>query len=192
MKRSEINRAFREATTCFEQNSWALPPEPHWDMTDFGLGRFWDSGLVLINLAEEPEYCEKLMFAVRNQVTPLHAHRMKKEDIVCRHGGLVIELWAGRPDAVEPGSPLSVKVNGRTRKVASGDMVRLSAGERITLTPGTYHAFWPESESCIIGEVSTSNDDTNDNFFVDPKIGRFPEIEEDEPGEITLISETTE
>ena len=161
-------------------------------MTDFGLGRFWGSGLVLINLAEEPEYCEKLMFAVRNQITPLHAHRMKKEDIVCRHGCLVIELWAGRPDAVEKGSPFKVNVNGQSRKVASGDTVRLSAGERITLTPGIFHAFWPESESCIIGEVSTANDDANDNFFVDPEIGRFPEIEEDEPAEITLISETTE
>lgn len=191
MKRSEINRAFREATACFSKNGWALPPHPYWDMTDFGLGRFWDFGLVLINLAEEPEYCEKLMFAVRNQVTPLHAHKIKKEDIVCRHGHLAIELWAGRPDAVEKGSPLSVNINTESRKVASGDTVRLTAGERITLTPGIFHAFWPESESCIIGEVSTANDDANDNFFVDPEIGRFPEIEEDEPGEVVLISEMT-
>lgn len=189
MKRSEINRAYREATTCFSEKSWALPPDPRWDMTDFGLGRFRESGLVLINLAEEPEYCEKLMFSVRNQITPLHSHRLKKEDIVCRTGVLAIELWSGRPDTVEKGSPLTVNVNGKPRRVASGDTVRLSAGERITLTPGVTHAFWPESEACIIGEVSTANDDANDNFFVDPEIGRFPEIEEDEPSEITLISE---
>lgn len=190
MKRSEINRAFREATICFAENDWALPPEPRWDMTDFGLGRFFDCGLVLVNLAEEPEYCEKLMFAVRNQVTPLHTHKLKKEDIVCRHGDLAIELWSNRPDAVEKGSSFSVNVNGRAREVTSGDTVRLSAGERITLIPGIYHAFWPESAACIIGEVSTANDDANDNFFVDPGIGRFPKIEEDEPSEITLISET--
>jgi len=117
MKRSEINRAFREATKCFEENGWALPPEPRWDMTDFGLGRFWDFGLVLVNLAEEPEYCEKLMFAVRNQTTPLHAHRLKKEDIVCRHGDLAIELWSNRPDEVEKGSVFSVNLNGRARPV---------------------------------------------------------------------------
>jgi D-lyxose ketol-isomerase len=189
VKRSEINRAFRDATTCFEKNGWALPPDPRWDMTDFGLGRFWDSGLVLVNLAEEPEYCEKLMFAVRNQVTPLHSHRLKKEDIICRKGILAIELWTGRPDPVEKGSPLSVSVNGKARRIASGDTIRLSAGERITLIPGIVHAFWPESETCIIGEVSTANDDATDNYFVDPGIGRFPEIEEDEPSEITLISE---
>ncbi|RKX28792.1 MAG: D-lyxose/D-mannose family sugar isomerase [Verrucomicrobia bacterium] len=189
MKRSEINRAFREASACFSEKGWALPPEPRWDMTDFGLGRFWKSGLVLINLAEEPEYCEKLMFAVRNQITPLHAHRLKKEDIICRHGGLAIELWADRPDTVEKGSAFFINVNGQARKVASGETVHLSAGERITLTPGVVHAFWPDTETCIIGEVSTANDDANDNFFVNPEIGRFPEIEEDEPSEITLISE---
>jgi D-lyxose ketol-isomerase len=189
MKRSEINKAYREAAACFAENGWALPPEPRWDMTDFGLGRFRDTGLVLINLAEEPEYCEKLMFAVRNQATPLHAHKLKKEDIICRHGVLIIELWAGRPDQVEMGSALSVNVNGKARKAGSGDTVQLSAGERITLTPGIYHAFWPESETCIIGEVSTANDDATDNFFVDPEIGRYPEIEEDEPSEIVLISE---
>jgi len=189
VKRSDINRAYAEAAACFSKNGWALPPEPRWDMTDFGLGRFWEAGLVLVNLAEEPEYCEKLMFAVRNQITPLHSHRQKKEDIICRHGVLAIELWAGRPEAVKEGSVFSIKVNGRSREVASGDTVRLSAGERITLTPGIVHAFWPETETCIIGEVSTANDDANDNFFIDPEVGRFPEIEEDEPVEITLISE---
>ena len=190
MKRSDINRAYREATKGFAENGWALPPEPRWDVTDFGLGRFWESGLVLINLAEEPEYCEKLMFSVRNQVTPLHAHNRKKEDIICRHERLVIELLAYRPGELKKGSTSSVNVNGHPQKVASGDAVTLSAGERITLTPGITHAFWPETDTCLIGEVSTANDDENDNFFVNPEIGRFPEIEEDEQREITLVSET--
>ena len=33
--------------------------------------------------------------------------------------------------------------------------------------------FMPISEYCIIGEVSTANNDTDDNFFVDPSIKRF-------------------
>lgn len=65
----------------------------------------------------------------------------------------------------------------------------LEAGERVTLTPGTYHAFWPESAACVIGEVSTTNDDQHDNFFVDPRIGRFPAIEEDEPAAFPLVTD---
>ncbi|MFM8655859.1 MAG: D-lyxose/D-mannose family sugar isomerase, partial [Chthoniobacterales bacterium] len=63
MKRSQINGIYREAVACFERHGWALPPEPRWDITDFGLDDFDRYGLVLINLAEEPEYCEKLMYA---------------------------------------------------------------------------------------------------------------------------------
>lgn len=40
MKRSKINRAVKQATTFFQSNDWALPPNPKWDVTDFGIGDF--------------------------------------------------------------------------------------------------------------------------------------------------------
>lgn len=189
MKRSEINAAYHEALCCFNRHGWALPPNPRWDITDFGLGEFARYGLVLINLAEEPEYCEKLMYARRLQATPLHTHRRKKEDIICRHGRLALELWPAVPDECESGTTMLVRVNGTPRVHTAGELLLLDAGERVTLTPGIYHAFWPETEDCIIGEVSTANDDTNDNFFINPDIGRFPDINEDEAPAICLISE---
>ncbi len=189
MKRSEINKAYLQAKACFANNGWALPPEPRWDVTDMGLGKFDRYGLVLINLAEETEYCEKLMYARKNQITPAHCHKQKKEDIICRNGALAVMVWRGHPnDSVESDS-FPVKINGTVKTVSSGEKVLLRAGERITLVPGIYHEFYPESEECIIGEVSTKNDDLHDNFFVNPEIGRFPEIEKDEPPLVTLISE---
>jgi hypothetical protein len=65
----------------------------------------------------------------------------------------------------------------------------LEAGERVTIVPGVYHSFWPESPETIIGEVSTANDDAHDNLFVDPHIGRFPGIDEDEPPVARLVWE---
>ncbi len=189
MKRSEINRACRDAQACFEQNNWKLPPQPRWDISDFGLGEFSRTGLVLINLAEEAEYCEKLMYCRQGQVTPLHTHARKKEDIICRQGRLAIELWAGHPAKTAPGKPFPLKRNGREVSVPSGDVLILEAGERVTLVPGVYHAFWGASAECVIGEVSTANDDRNDNFFVNPDIGRYPGIEEDEAPLVRLVSE---
>ena len=189
MKRSEINAAYQKAKLCFERNNWTLPPEPRWDISDFGLGEFSKTGLVLINLAEEPEYCEKLMYCHRDQVTPLHTHAKKKEDIICRHGSLAIELWAGHPQKTAKGKPFALKRNGKMVTVSSGDVAILAAGERVTLTPGIYHAFWAETDECVIGEVSTANDDLNDNFFVNPDIGRYPGIEEDEKPVVRLVSE---
>jgi hypothetical protein len=189
MKRSEINHAYQAAKSCFEKNNWKLPPSPRWDISDFGLGEFAKTGLVLLNLAEEPEYCEKLMYCRQDQVTPMHSHAKKKEDIICRQGRLAIELWDGHPDKTAKGKPFRMKRNGLEVVVHSGEVAMLEAGERVTLTPGLYHAFWGASEECVIGEVSTANDDLHDNYFVDPDIGRYPGITEDERPLVRLVSE---
>jgi hypothetical protein len=179
MKRSEINELVRAATACFEAHGWALPPEPRWDVTDFGLGDWRRFGLVLVNLAEEPEYCEKLMYAQKGMTTPAHTHRVKKEDIICRWGGLAIRLSGGQ----------GLRVNGQPVTFQDGDVVELQAGERVTLVPGTFHEFWPTTDECIIGEVSTANDDVNDNVFTDSAVGRFSEVVEDEPAVVRLVSD---
>ena len=190
MKRSQINAAFRDASACFARHHWTLPPSPRWDITDFGLGDFDRHGLTLVNLAEEPEYCEKLMYARRGQTTPCHTHAKKKEDIICRSGELTLELWPAKPasPSIPPGG-LTVRVNGTSHELAPGEKLVLPAGSRVTLVPGVWHAFYPSSDECIIGEVSTANDDLHDNFFLNPDIGRFPGIEEDEPAAIRLVSE---
>ncbi len=188
MKRSEINALIASASTCFQAHGWALPPRPRWDVTDFGLGEWQKFGLLLVNLAEEPEYCEKLMYAQKGMTTPSHTHRKKKEDIICRWGTLAVQVWNGHPSRAG-NSPVDVPLNHEPHAVASGTIIEVPSGSRVTLVPGVYHEFYPLSEECIIGEVSTANDDQNDNFFVNPDIGRYPGIVEDEPATIRLISE---
>lgn len=190
MKRSEINRLVMDATACFQHNGWVLPPEPKWDVTDFGLGDWRTHGLVLINLADEPEYCEKLMYAKEGMTTPAHCHAKKTEDIICRQGVLRIQIWAGKPET-SAGKTASVKLNGASCNLESGFFVDLHSGHRIKLMPGIYHEFVPLSEECVIGEVSTANDDSNDNFFTDPNVGRYPEIDEDEAPVVRLLSDKT-
>jgi D-lyxose ketol-isomerase len=189
MKRSEINGVIQSATSFFHTHGWALPPQPKWDVTDFGLGDFSSCGLVLVNLAEEREYCEKLMYARKGMVTPSHTHKKKKEDIICRTGTLVVQLWKADPLVDNSPAMIRLKVNGSYCEIASGEQVVLQAGERITIDPGVWHEFWPKSEECIIGEVSTANDDLNDNFFSNDQIGRYAEIDEDEPALIQLLSD---
>jgi D-lyxose ketol-isomerase len=188
MKRSEINQLIVSARSCFEQHGWALPPGPRWDVTDFGLGEWTKNCLVLVNLAEHVEYCEKLMYARQGMVTPAHCHQKKKEDIISRWGTLRVKLWPGHPDEKLPGT-FDVLINNEMRSVPAGAEINLKAGERITLVPNVYHTFYPLTDECIIGEVSTANDDANDNFFVDPNIGRFPHVEEDEAPIVKLLSD---
>ena len=171
MLRSEINELVAAATTCFAAHGWTLPPNPYWDVTDFGLGDWRRFGLVLVNLAEEPEYCEKLMYAQRGMTTPAHCHVQKKEDIISRWGTLRVHLWPAHPDASNDQS-FAVQVNGEKREVRPGGYVDLTSGERITLVPPIYHEFVPLTEECIIGEVSTANDDVHDNIFANHLVGK--------------------
>jgi hypothetical protein len=128
------------------------------------------------------------MFARRGQATPCHTHARKKEDIICRAGELTLRLWPLKPS---PGTALpasfSARIDGRPAEVRTGTDLVLRAGSRVTLEPGVWHSFWPSSADCIMGEVSTKNDDVGDNFFLDGGVGRFPEIDEDEPAAIRLI-----
>lgn len=181
MKRSEINRAVRNATRCFRKHGWILPPNPRWDVTDFGLGNFRKFGLVLVNLAEQKEYCEKIMFVSRNQVTPEHYHAAKKEDIICRFGRLALAL-GGRKS-------FRLQVNGEFRSIPAGRKLVLQSGERITLTQHVPHRFWADSAYAIVGEVSTANDDRCDNYFSNKDVGRFSRIVEDEKSVVRLVSD---
>jgi len=188
MKRSEINALISAAAQCFATHGWALPPQPRWDVTDFGLGDWRRFGLVLVNLAEQAEYCEKLMYVQRGMVTPAHTHRKKKEDIISRWGDLCVQVWQGHPEKAGT-KELEVLINGTARTVKSGEIVMLPAGQRITLVPGIYHEFYASSAEAIIGEVSTANDDAHDNFFVNPDVGRYSVIEEDAPVIQRLLNE---
>jgi hypothetical protein len=72
--------------------------------------------------------------------------------------------------------------------VKAGGKITLNAGESITLVPYCYHAFWAADSPVLAGEVSLVNDDNSDNRFYDP-IGRFPEIEEDEPPLFLMVND---
>ena len=77
-------------------------------------------------------------------------------------------------------TPIIVSMDGVRHSLKAGETVLLSPGESITLPTGLYHEFWGVDRRVLVGEVSKVNDDANDNCFLEP-LGRFPEIEEDEP-----------
>ncbi|WP_284165032.1 D-lyxose/D-mannose family sugar isomerase [Frigidibacter sp. SD6-1] len=161
-----------------------------WDITDYGQGRFDALGLFLFTVRNGHAadltrgrgmlYAEKIMISRKDQLSPMHRHNIKAEDIINRGGGtLVLELFA--PDAagaIDPDAQVEVPVDGMLRRLPAGGHLKLAPGESVTLLPGVWHAFWAEGADVLIGEVSTVNDDRTDNVFRE-KIGRFPKVEED-------------
>ncbi len=162
-----------------------------WDITDFGSGDYPRVGLFLFTIrngrAENLKrmrgklYCEKLLIVGVGQVTPMHFHWSKTEDIINRGGGdLVIQLYNATADEQLADTPVTVSVDGELRTVPAGGKIVLTPGESITLVDHCYHQFWAERGRVLAGEVSLVNDDARDNRFLEP-IGRFPAIEEDVP-----------
>ncbi len=218
MKRSEVNRYIKQAIKLFDENNFHLPswalltPEEWkdkiaterckeiidhtlgWDVTDFGKNNFMKEGLTLFTLRNgspksEKTYCEKIMVSYVNQITPMHFHWNKMEDIINRGGGiLALQLWKANKKEEKTSDSFTVQIDGITQNIEAGEIIRLNPGESITLEPYIYHQFWAEKGTCIIGEVSKVNDDSNDNRFYEP-LGRYPEIEEDESPLFLLCTE---
>lgn len=162
-----------------------------WDITDFGSGDFRKCGLFLFTLRngrpanlhamQGKTYAEKIMIVEVGQITPLHFHWQKTEDIINRGGGkLVVQLYHSTPDEQLAKTEITVSLDGVVRQVPAGGTVVLHPGESITLPPRLYHAFWGEGSRVLVGEVSMVNDDRTDNRF-HALVGRFPQIEEDAP-----------
>jgi len=171
-----------------------------WDITDYGEGRFDELGLFLFTVRNGNPgdlatgrgmlYAEKIMVSRRDQLSPMHRHVVKAEDIINRGGGtLALRLYASGTDGgIDRTSPVSVTTDGIERRLVAGDVLRLGPGESVTLLPGVWHAFWGENEDVLIGEVSTVNDDLTDNVFEQP-IARFSDVEEDEQPVRLLVSD---
>ena len=171
-----------------------------WDITDYGQGRFDELGLFLFTVrnGSEPDlkrgggmcYAEKIMISRKDQISPMHRHIVKAEDIINR-GGAVLALKLFNSDGagdVDHETDVEVATDGLLRRQKAGDVLRLHPGESVTLMPGNWHAFWGEGGDVLVGEVSTVNNDLTDNIFEEP-IGRFAEIEEDEDTLHLLVSD---
>ena len=217
MKRSDIDNYIEEAIVFWEKHQFYLPqwaklsPKQWqkngkeydeirynslgWDVTDFAKNDFENEGLTLFTIRngnvkrDKKTYCEKIMLVREKQVTPIHFHWKKMEDIINRGGGtLCMKLWKADKDENLSGEECTFQLDGVTTKLDAGKVLRLEPGQSISFEPYMYHTFWAENGHCMVGEVSTVNDDDNDNRFYEP-LGRYPSIEEDTPAKYVLCNE---
>ena len=123
MKRSEINKYIREFKEALDAISFKVPPFCYikaedwkdlgheydeirdrmlgWDVTDFGSGDFFKVGLQLVCMRNgefgnpnTKTYAEKIMMVRDGQVTPMHFHWNKMEDIINRGGAdLLVKVY---------------------------------------------------------------------------------------------------
>lgn len=212
MKRSEINAILKRFEKMINDYRISLPPFLNWtpeewaekgyeydeirdnmlgwDVTDYGMGDYSTLGIALITLrngnTKMPQYtktyAEKLIMIEEGQVSPMHFHWNKMEDIFNRGGGnIIFHLYNADKDEKLADTDVEINQDGRKYMVKAGSDIVLKPGEGLTLYPYYYHEFIvePGTGPVLVGEVSMCNDDNTDNRFLEP-LGRFPKIEEDE------------
>jgi D-lyxose ketol-isomerase len=171
-----------------------------WDITDFGAEKYDEMGLFLFTLRNGLLsdlqrgggmcYAEKLLISNQDQLSPMHTHIIKAEDIINRGGAtLAVQLYGSDAEGhFDKGAGGTVRCDGVERPFVPGEVLKLAPGQSVTLMPGDWHAFWGEGGDVLIGEVSTVNDDLTDNIYREP-IGRFSRIEEDEKPRHLLVAD---
>jgi len=221
MKRSLVNAKIKEAEALLAQEGFKLPkffswtPEEWkskgheydeirdnmlgWDVTDYGMGDYDKLGITLLTIRNgnvhddryAKPYCEKIVRVQEGQMSPMHFHYQKMEDIINRGGGnLMIQFYKSTEDYKMSEEDVTINADGRQYTAPAGTVVRLTPGESVSFYPYTFHEITiePGTGATLLGEVSTSNDDKADNYFLEA-FGRFPTIEEDEPPYRLLCTE---
>lgn len=172
-----------------------------WDVTDYNSGNFDKVGAVLFTLrngniydpSKGTPYCEKMIAMKAGQLLPMHFHYSKTEDIINRCGGtLCVRVFNSKPEAegygVDTRSDVHLRLDGIPVTIPAGGTVEVKNGNSITLFPYIYHEFFAKEEDgdLIVGEVSSINDDSKDNHFVEDCT--LPPIEEDAPATYRLCA----
>ena len=139
------------------------------EVADFGLGRFRETGLLLLVYVNTDRHCAKELVMYPRQTCAEHRHPPfegtpgKEETFRCRRG-IVYLYVAGEPTpdpACRP--PRGVYTVGRE--------IVLRPGEQYTIPPDTLHWFQAGPDGALVSEFSTASRDELD-VFTDPAVRR--------------------
>lgn len=187
IKRSEIRRLQQRFARMLDDAGIILsPPErQRIEVADMGLGEIERSGLGLVVYENNDRYCAKELMMLPRQSCPQHRHPPvtdnagrvldpgKRETFRCRRGEvyLYVEGHAtASPNAQPPAGSEDYYTVWHERLLREGD--------QYTIPPNTWHWFQAGDTDAIISEFSSPSRDELDHFL-DPRINRLPEIEED-------------
>lgn len=183
MKLSEIKDLQRRTAAFLEESGIALTKKEkeNIEIADFGLNKIDEIGLQIITYINTNKVCAKEMVLFPNQTCPQHIHMNGVENGIPFDGkeetfrvrkGLCYLYVSGY------GEKSLMKAKTPSTDINVYKEIILHEGEQYTLFPNTWHWFQAGDEGAIISEFSTKSRDEYD-VFLDKRIKRIPEIEED-------------
>ena len=139
------------------------------EVTDFGLGRFRETGLMLLVYVNTERHCAKELVLYPGQTCAEHRHPPfdgtpgKEETFRCRRG--IVYLYVEDEPTPSPSCTPPRGVYTVFHEIA------LRPGEQHTIPPNTLHWFQAGPEGAVVSEFSTQSRDDLD-VFSDPDVRR--------------------
>lgn len=174
MKKTEFLEAREKALRMYEKAAIVLTDieKENIEVADFGLGKFYDTGLTLVTYINTKLCCAKEMVLHPGQKCPDHIHSAipeigyqgKEETFRCRYGKVDLYVCTKGTAAEMPDE-------------SEYEHIVLLPGEQYTIWPETWHWFMGGEEGAVISEFSTESHDEYD-IFRNKDIVREPEVEE--------------
>ena len=200
IKRSEVKAAQAKAAAMLDEVGISMTPAEREgiEIAELGLGEFERTGLALITYINTDRYCGKELILFPRQTCPQHRHPRITQDMRDYEGNAPVPPAPveGDPGKMETfrcrSGEVYLYVEGEgTKEAAKGIVpegsedyynvfheVVLKPGDQYTIPPNTWHWFQAGDEGAIVSEFSSTSRDPFDEF-VDPRIKRMPEIDED-------------
>lgn len=137
------------------------------EITDLGLGNFYDIGLSLIVYINTNKICAKEIALLPNQTCAQHRHPPvknspgKEETFRCKWGEVYLYVdGLGSKYKIKAKIPVKYK-----DKFTVFKEIILKPGDQYTLEPNIWHWFQAGPKGAVISEFSTHSTDANDIFY---------------------------
>ncbi|NAZ93427.1 D-lyxose/D-mannose family sugar isomerase [Vibrio toranzoniae] len=141
------------------------------EITDFGLDKFREQGLVIHTYVNTERCCAKELIILPHQTCPEHTHPTagkvegKEETFRCRFGRVSIFISGQVTEKPTTSLPKDIENFSVFHEVV------LEKGDQLTLSPDSKHWFKAHTDGAVLSEFSTNSNDETD-IFTNPKIRR--------------------
>ena len=108
--------------------------------------------------------------------------KKKNKGVIFLDGDMMREFLEIDNNNKQLSKKITVLVDGEKIELDPHEPLILKKGQSVTVERNIFHRFYSVKGSGMVmaGEVSQVNDDNNDNYFLE-QVGRFSQIQEDEP-----------
>lgn len=166
--KKEVIKIYKNSKMVFTEKEFETM-----ELTDFGLGDFYNIGLCVIIYVNTERVCAKELALIPYQICPQHLHpdikgyAGKEETFRCIWGE--VYLYISGPETKNIKAKIPKRYKDRFNVF---NEIILRPGEQYTLEPNTWHWFQGGEHGAVLSEFSTHSYDEGDIFY-DKKIKRI-------------------